>query len=208
VKRIAIIGAGDHGAVVADILGERAAGFVDDAAVLQGTTVLGLRVFASLDEIEHDGVIVAIGDNTLRRRLTEHAVRAGESLATAIHPSASVARSAAIAAGTMLCAGSIVLPRATLGHGVILNTKASVDHDCVVGDFVHLAPAATLGGNVRVGTDTLVGPGATIVSGVSIGSRSVIGAGAVVLRNVPDDVTAWGVPARITSDRRSEDSRR
>ncbi len=207
-KRIAIIGAGGHGAIVADILGDRAAGFVDDAPALHGTTVLGLRVFASLDEIEHDGVIVAIGDNVVRRRLTERAVRAGESLATAIHPSASVARSAGIGAGSMLCAGSIVLPRVTLGHGVILNTKASVDHDCVIGDFTHIAPAATLGGRVRVGIDTLIGPGATIVSGVSIGSRTVIGAGAVVLRSVPDDVTAWGVPARITSDRRSEDSRR
>lgn len=198
-KRIAIIGAGGHGAVVADILGERAVGFVDDNAALQGTTVLGLPIFASLDEIEHDGVIVAIGDNSIRRRLTERAVSAGESLASAIHPSASVARSARIAAGSMLCAGSIVLPRATLGHGVILNTKASVDHDSVIGDFTHVAPAATLGGNVHVGIDTLIGPGATIVSGVSIGSRSVIGAGAVVLRDVPDDVTAWGVPARIRS---------
>jgi sugar O-acyltransferase (sialic acid O-acetyltransferase NeuD family) len=183
-------------------------GFVDDNAALHGTTVLGLPIFASLDEIEHDGVIVAIGDNSIRRRLTERAVSAGENLATAIHPSASVARSARIAAGSMLCAGSIVLPRATVGHGVILNTKASVDHDSVIGDFVHLAPAATLGGNVRVGIDALIGPGATIVSGVSIGSHTVIGAGAVVLRDVPDDVTAWGVPARVTSDRRSEDSRR
>ncbi len=207
-KRIAIIGAGGHGTIVADILGERAVGFVDDRAALHGTTVLGLPIFASLDEIEHDGVIVAIGNNSVRRRLTDRLVSAGESLATAIHPSASVARSARIAAGSMLCAGSIVLPRATLGHGVILNTKASVDHDSVIGDFVHLAPAATLGGNVRVGIDTLIGPGATIVSGVSIGSRTVIGAGAVVLRNVPDDVTAWGVPARVTSDRRSEASRR
>jgi sugar O-acyltransferase (sialic acid O-acetyltransferase NeuD family) len=208
VKRIAIIGAGGHGAIVADILGARAAGFVDGAAALHGTTVLGLRVFATLEELEHDGVIVAIGDNATRRRLTEVAVSAGERMATAIHPSASIARSAEIADGVMLCAGSIVLPRATLGHGVIVNTKASIDHDCVIGDFAHVAPAATLGGNVSVGMETFVGPGATIVAGIRIGSRTVIGAGAVVLRNVPDDVTAWGVPARVTSDRRSETSRR
>ncbi len=200
-KRIAIIGAGGHGAVVADILGERAAGFVDESPSLHGTEVLGLPVFASLAEIEHDGVIVAIGDNAVRRAVTERIVRAGDRLATAIHPFASVARTAVIGEGSMLCAGSIVSPRAVLGRGVLLNTKASIDHDCVIGDFVHIAPGATLGGEVQVGEETFVGPGATVAAGIRIGARAGIGAGSVVVRDVPDDVTAWGVPARITSGR-------
>lgn len=207
-KRIVIIGAGGHGAIVADILRERAAGFVDESPALRGTTVLGLRVFASLAEIEHDGVIVAIGDIAARRTVTEGVVRAGERLATAIHPFTSVAPSATIGEGSMVCAGAIVLPRATLGRGVLVNTKASVDHDCVIGDFVNIAPAATLGGDVRVGAETFIGPGATVAAGIRIGTRAMIGAGAVVVRDVPDDVTAWGVPARITSDRRSGSPRR
>ena len=108
----------------------------------------------------------------------------------------------------MLCAGSIVLPRATVGRGVLLNTKASIDHDCLIGDFVNIAPAATLGGEVRVGAETFIGPGATVAAGISIGARALIGAGAVVVREVPEDVTAWGVPARITSDRRPGSPRR
>lgn len=205
---IVIIGAGGHGAIVADILRERAAGFVDEAPALQGTAVLGLPVFASLAEIEHDGVIVAIGDNAARRAVTERVVSVGERLTVAIHPFASVAPSATIGEGAMICAGAIVLPRATLGRGVLLNTKTSVDHDCVIGDFVHIAPAATLGGDVHVGAETFIGPGATVAAGIRIGARAVIGAGAVVVRDLPDDVTAWGVPARITSDRRSGSPRR
>jgi len=203
VKRIVIIGAGGHGAIVADILRERAAGFVDESPSLHGTTVLGLRVYRSLDAIEHDGVIVAIGDIAARRAMTEGVVRAGERLATAVHPFTSVAPSATIGEGTMICSGAIVLPRATLGRGVLVNTKASVDHDCVIGDFVNIAPAATLVGGVWVGAETFIGPGATVAAGIRIGTRAVIGAGSVVVRDVPDDVTAWGVPARITSDRRS-----
>jgi sugar O-acyltransferase (sialic acid O-acetyltransferase NeuD family) len=202
-NRIVIVGAGGQGTIVADILGDRAAGFVDDSPALHGTTVLGLRVFASCDDVEHDGVIVAIGDNAVRRAITERLTAAGERLAIAIHPFASIARSATIADGAMISAGAIVLPRVALGRGVLLNTKSSADHDCVLGDFVHLAPAATLGGNVRIGAETTIGPAATIVSNITIGARVVIGAGAVVLRDLPDDVTAWGVPARITSDRRS-----
>jgi len=200
-NRIVIVGAGGQGRIVADILGDRAAGFVDASPALHGTTVLGLRVFASLDEVEHDGVIVAIGDNAVRRAITERLT--SENFATAIHPFASIARSATIGQGAMISAGAIVLPRVTLGRGVLLNTKSSADHDCVLGDFVHLAPAATLGGNVRIGAETTIGPAATVVSNITIGARVVIGAGAVVLRDLPDDVTAWGMPARITSDRRS-----
>ncbi|HVE72398.1 MAG TPA: acetyltransferase [Thermoanaerobaculia bacterium] len=178
-QRILIIGAGGQGAVVADILGD--------------------AVVASIEDHEpfppHDAVLVAIGDNRARRAITE---RLGdEQHATAIHPFTSIARTATIGAGTMISAGAIVAPRAILGRGVLLNTKASVDHDTVVGDFAHIAPGATIGGRCRIGDDAFIGPGATIASGVSIGARTVVGAGSVVLRDLPDDVTAFGVPARV-----------
>lgn len=201
------MGAGGHGAVVADILGH-AAGFIDDDPAKRGTSVLGLPVFASLDEVVHDAIIIAIGDNATRRALTERYAAAGERFASAIHPRASIAPSALIGEGSVICAGALVLPRAVVGRGAIVNTKAAVDHDCVVGDFVHIAAGATLGGDVRVGDGTLIALGASVVPGIAIGARSVVGAGAVVVRELPDDVTALGVPARITSDRRSATSTR
>lgn len=205
--RIVVIGAGAQGAVVADILqraGTPPVAFVDDA--LAGTTVLGVRVSASLDEVEHDAVIVAIGDNAARRRVTERL--AGERFATAIHPFSAIASSATIGEGSMICAGAIVAPRVVIGRGALLNTKASVDHDSVLGDFVHVAPGATLGGNVRIGEETLIAAGATVVSGRNVGARSIIGAGAAVVRDIGDDTTALGVPALATSDRRSEERNR
>ena len=207
--KIVIAGAGAQGAVVADILRDalcNTMGFVDDRPSKRVATILGLPVLgplAVLREIEHDAVVVAIGDNRLRRELIETLLALGERLATAIHPFTSVSPSASIGEGSMISAGTIVLPRAVIGRGVILNTKSSVDHDSVVGDFAHIGPGATVGGNVRIGAETLIGSGATVVSGVTVGARSIIGAGAVVVRDVPDDVTAVGVPARITSDRRS-----
>ena len=205
-----IVGAGKEGAIVADMLRD-AIGFVDDLPSLIGTDVLGLPVLgpiASLRDIEHDAVIVAIGDNRLRRTITEALLASGEQLTIAIHPFASVARSATIGGGCIVSAGAIVLPRAVLGRGVIVNTKASIDHDTVVGDFAHLGPGATVGGNVRIGEEALIALGASVASGMNVGARSVIGAGAVVVRDIPNDVTAFGVPARITSDRRSADPNR
>ncbi|HEX9162554.1 MAG TPA: acetyltransferase [Thermoanaerobaculia bacterium] len=206
-SRIVVFGAGEQGAIVADILqrcGSPPVAFVDDAVARHGTNVLGVPVIgANCADIDHDAVIVAIGDNRLRRIVTERLVAGGERLATAIHPFTSIAPSASVGEGTMISAGAIVLPRATIGRGVLLNTKASIDHDTFVGDFAHISLGTTVGAKVRIGEESLIATGASVVSGRSIGARTVIAAGAVVVRDIPNDVIAMGVPARITSDRRS-----
>lgn len=198
--RIVIVGAGSQGTIVADILRERAIGFVDDQRA--GGSVLGLPVLgpiASLPQHPHDAIIVAIGDNRARRELTERLVAGGERLATAIHPHSSIAPSATIGDGAMISAGAFVLPLAVVGRGVLLNTKASVDHHSVVGDFAHISGGATVGGNVHIGEETLIAIGATVASGMRVGARTTIGAGAVVVRDIGDDVIAFGVPARVRS---------
>ena len=212
-KGIVIVCAGGQGAVVADVL-QRAheegsdavpVGFVDDTPHLLATAVLGLAVLApiaSLGDIDHDAVIVALGDNQARRAITERLLAAGERLVTAIHPRACVAPSATIGDGSVICAGAVIAPRVVIGRGVIVNTNASVDHDSVVEDFAHVSAGATLGGNVHVGAETLIALGASVTSGMTVGARTIIGSGAVVVADVPADVVAFGVPARIRRDRK------
>jgi acetyltransferase-like isoleucine patch superfamily enzyme len=84
-----------------------------------------------------------------------------------------------------------------LGEHVIVNHAASVDHDCVIGSFVHLAPGVRLAGGVTVEEGALVGIGAAALPGVRIGAGTVVGGGAAVVRDLPPHVTAVGVPARI-----------
>ena len=108
----------------------------------------------------------------------------------------------------MISPGVLVMPQATIGRGVMLSTKSSVDHDSVLGDFAHLSAGATVGGKVRIGDESLIALGASVTSGMKIGARTIIGAGSVVVRDIPDDVVAFGVPARVRSDRRSENPSR
>jgi acetyltransferase EpsM len=218
-RRIVIVGAGSQGAIVADILqrareagstGE-AIGFVDDTTSLHRGTILDLPVLGpidSLSSIEHDAIVVAIGDNGRRRAMTERLLARGERLTTAIHPFTSIARSATIGEGSMISAGALLLPRCAVGISTLLNSKASVDHDTILGDYVHVSAGGTVGANVRIGDETLIALGASVASERTIGARTIIGAGAVVVRDIPDDVIAFGVPARVTSDRRSENPSR
>jgi sugar O-acyltransferase (sialic acid O-acetyltransferase NeuD family) len=203
--RIVIVGAGGQGAVVADALqqcGSNVIGFIDDTTSLQGTSLLGLPIFGPIDSlprIEHDAVIVAIGDNGQRRRLTESLLAKGEHFATAIHPFSSIAPSAVIGEGSMISAGAVVQPRAVLGRGVLINTRSSVDHDSVIGDFAHISPGVTIGAKVQIGAETLIAMGATVVSDMRVGSGAIVGAGAVVVSEIADGLTAMGVPARVRS---------
>lgn len=207
-ERVLIVGAGGHAQVVADLLlrsadaggPARPVGFLDDNPELHGRAILGLPVLGPLARcaaIPHDAVIVAIGQNALRRRLFAELLARGERLAAAIHPRAIVAPDALIGRGAMICAGAVVATGAEIGDNVIVNTGATVDHHNLIGAHAHIAPGAHLGGEVRVGEGCLVGIGAVVMPRRSVGSWSVVGAGALVHRDLPADVTAIGSPARV-----------
>ena len=110
------------------------------------------------------------------------------------HPSA-VVDTGHICQGDQFMAGSVVQVGAVIGANVLVNTGATIDHDCVIGDHCHIAPGAVLSGRVTVGTRTHIGTGARVIQGVNIGSDCVIGAGAVVVRDVLDGMTVVGCPA-------------
>jgi acetyltransferase-like isoleucine patch superfamily enzyme len=99
----------------------------------------------------------------------------------------------------VLFAQAVVQAQASIGTGAILNTGCSVDHDAQISDVVHICPGARLAGEVKVGARSWIGIGASVIQQVRIGSDVTVGAGAAVVRDLPDGVTAVGVPARVLS---------
>lgn len=92
----------------------------------------------------------------------------------------------------MIFAGCVVQTGASIGAHVILNTGATVSHDCQVGAFSHIAVGAHLAGNVTVGEGVLIGAGVTARPGARIGDGATVGAGASVIADVPAGATAFG----------------
>ena len=213
-ERIAVIGTGGHARVVADAvqLSPNAvlAGYLDER-LPAGTRVGAAAVFGTLDALSEllasatiTAVVVAIGDNSVRERVVEQVnSRWTEArFGIVIHPSAVVAGDVMIGAGSVVLAGAVANVGTRIAEHCILNTGCSLDHDSELGAFGSIAPGAVLGGGVRIGTRTAVGIGVTVSNDVSIGRDTVVGAGAVVVRDLPDAVVAYGVPAREVRSRR------
>lgn len=118
---------------------------------------------------------------------------------TVVHPRAFVAEDTSLGDGCQILAMSAVCAGTKLGEAVIVNTKASVDHDCIIGNGAHIAPGATIAGEVTVGEFAFIGTGAVVLPRIQIGANAIIGAGSIVTRDVPEGKTVTGNPARLHS---------
>lgn len=208
-KAVVIIGSGGHAKVVIELVraegkyqikgcttGRGESGFVlGDVPILGTDSVLPATLANGAKK-----AFVAIGDNHLRLRLFVQVSEMGFELINAISPDAVVSPSATLGRGIAIMAGAIINASTQIGDGAIINTNAGVDHDCRIGSGAHIGPGSALAGNVEIGCETFLGVGTCVVPGVRVGSRTIVGAGSVVVRDIPDGVTAMGVPARITGE--------
>jgi sugar O-acyltransferase (sialic acid O-acetyltransferase NeuD family) len=199
-----IIGYSGHGFVVCGILaaaGKRVTGYCDSEEKKNNPFALTYygaenSETASTAFTQHD-FFIAIGNNAVREKVFQSLAQKNHLPVNAVHPSAIVDPSVHIAGnGVMVSANVVINPLATIGTGAICNTGCIIEHECVVGDFAHIGPGAVLCGNVKVGAQSFIGANAVIRQGIIIGKNAMIGAGAVVVKDVPDNTTVTGVPAK------------
>ena len=193
-----LFGASGHGKVIKDILnanGIKVEAFADDNP---NVNECGGR------PVMHDAtglspMIVSIGVNIIRKMIVERlkANNPDIKFATAIHPSAVISPTAKIGEGTVVMAGAVVNADAVIGNHCIINTGATVDHDCKIGDYCHIAPGVNISGATHVGEGTWIGVGSCVIQCLNIGKNCMIGAGSVVVKDIPDNVTAFGCPAKV-----------
>lgn len=213
-NKLLIYGAGGHGKVVLDIVEQEdrynIAGFIDDNPAKQGKNFCGYPVLGDFNFLNKTArnyqLILAVGDKRTRSRLWSRLKKLGYKLASAVHPSAQVGRDVSIGPGSVLMANTVVNPGTKVGVNVIINTGATIDHDCLIQDYVNIAPGAHLAGNVQVGEFSHIGIGASVIQGIKIGKNTIIGAGAAVIRDIPSDVIAVGVPAEVIKRHREHSS--
>ncbi|PSL40746.1 acetyltransferase EpsM [Planomicrobium soli] len=150
----------------------------------------------SLIKKEEAKVIIAIGNNAVRKKIVERLSLVPAGYATAIHKDAIVSPSAVIGSGTVIMPGAVVNAAATIGNHVILNSRSVVEHDCRIADFVHVSPGAAVAGVVKIEEGALIEAGAAVTPVKNIGQWSIVHAGSAVVEDVEEFSSVVGVPAR------------
>jgi len=191
-----IYGTGGHSKVLFSILEMGVSHFFDDKS--NEVEFYGIMV-SKYDPLLlcDDKVLIGIGDNKLRNKVS---AKIKHEFGTVIEESVTIHKDVVVGNGSQLLHRSVVQVASRIGDHVILNTNASIDHDCSIGDFVHIAPGCTLCGNVKIGMGTLLGAGSVVLPGVRIGDWCTIGAGSVVNKDIPSNCMGYGNPFRIIKE--------
>jgi len=207
-QNVLIVGSSGHSKVIIDIFEKegkyKIIGLLD-AYRNVGEKTLGYKVVGKennlpdlLNEHPNTKIFIAIGDNWIRQKVKEKilAIIPNIDFATTIHPSAQIGKNVIIGKGVAIMAGAIINSDTQIGDFTIINTKASIDHDCKMFNFSSLAPNSTTGGNVLIGEYSAISISATIKHGISIGKHTVIGAGALLMNDCGDNLIMYGIPAK------------
>lgn len=213
-ENIVLFGGGLHANVCIDIIEKESRykiiGIIDSIAEI-GTDMFGYTVIGRQEEIitlkeKYDikGGLITIGDNYARCYVRDFILSEipDFKFINAIHPTVPIGRNVKIGVGNVIMAGAIINPDTEIEDFCIINTGAQLEHNCFMGSFSHLSAGSITGGKVRIGRFSAITLNVTILDRLNIGENTVVGSGSVVLKDLPDNVLAYGNPAKIIRTRK------
>lgn len=176
-------------------------GYCDDGKPL-GTHINGYEVICNTDNLAewngHVNVVCAIGSSPLRKKIIDKLCMNNKlEFPNLIDPSVICPSYCTMGRGNIICAGSILTTNISIGDFCIINPDCKVGHDVCMESFVTLYPSVNVCGTVNIGICSQMGVASCVIQCKNIGGNTFIGAGAVVIDDIPDNVTAVGVPAKV-----------
>ncbi|WP_036804116.1 acetyltransferase [Photobacterium profundum] len=207
IKPLLIIGGGGHASVLVDIL--RAQGR-EVLAVVCPDDISMRRVFSGIRHLTKDDDVLAFSPDDvllvngigmlpasgLKRTLNQYYLSHHYQFETVIAESAQVSPFANVEVGAQIFAGAIVQAGAQIGAHSVINSGAVIEHDCSIGHYNHIAPRATLCGQVITQDDVYVGAGATVIQSIMLAKNAIVGAGAIVTKHLSVNQICY--PSRAT----------
>lgn len=202
-RKLAIIGAGGHGRVIADCAVTMKEFdeiiFLDDNFP-NTTKNLSWQIVNQSTQwynyLKHYEFAIAIGNNAVRLALFNQLQLANSQLPNIIHSSAVISPYASIGAGNVIFANAVINPAVAIANSCIINTAATIDHDCQLANAVHISPGVHLAGNVNVKECSWFGIGSCSVQNITIEQNCQIGAGATVVKSTKANGLYLGTPAK------------
>lgn len=213
-KSVVIVGAGGFGREVLEIFKDQnkisqtwnMLGFIDENEELHGKIINNYPVLGGFDWLRKHmsnnlGCVVAIGTCEIRKQVVEKLQEIGVNFYNAIHPSVIIKGFVEIGKDVVVQAGSIIAVNSRIGDHVHINFNCSIGHDADIRSYCTINPMVATNGYDCLHEGVYVGTGAKFIQGLSVGRWSTIGAGAVVIEDIPENVVAVGVPARVVKQK-------
>lgn len=212
-KNIVLIGGGNQSHYTIDIIEKEGKyniiGIIDSIHEIDsdrfGYKILGRQENISqlIKKYNIEGGVISIGDNWGRYHVYNQILELAPTFkfVNAIHPSVIIGNNVKLGMGIVAMAGCIFNPKSTIGDFTFFATGAQIEHDCQIGDFSSISAGSITGGHVKLGKFSAITLGVTVVDRLEIGENTVIGSGSLVTKSLPDNVLAYGSPAKIIRNR-------
>jgi sugar O-acyltransferase (sialic acid O-acetyltransferase NeuD family) len=207
-KRLAIIGSGDLGQLIAHHASNdkqyEVMGFFDDYRQKGDKTgnvhVLGkiADVINCFEKKMFDEIMIGIGYKhiSFRKKVFEE-LKGHVPYGRVIHSSSYVDSSCSIGEGVFILPGCVLDLNVHLKENVLLNTACVIAHDSKVEAHTFLSPAVKVAGFVKIGECCNIGINTTIIDNISIASGVQTGGGTVVKENLESPGLYVGNPSRF-----------
>jgi len=212
-KNIVLIGGGNQAHYTIDIIENEGkyniVGIIDSIHEVGsdrfGYKILGRQENISqlIEEYNIEGGVISIGDNWSRYYVYNQILELVPTFTfvNAIHPSVVIGNNVKLGVGIVAMAGCIFNPKSQIGNFTFFATGAQVEHDCQIGDFSSISAGSVTGGYVKLGKFSAITLGVTVVDRLEIGENTVVGSGSLVTKSLPDNVLAYGSPAKVMRNR-------
>ena len=141
-------------------------------------------------------LIISPDSPEVRKRLVNYYSNIGFNFCSLIHPNATISKYANIGKGVIVQSGAFVSANVVVQDFAKINVSGCVMHDSFIGKYTTIAPNAVVLGRVKIFESCYIGANSTVLPERAIGERATVGAGSVVTKDVPQDITVVGVPAR------------
>jgi len=205
-KQLVIIGAGDYARELVDFLygcNIDVLGFIDkeqpNKLIYRSLKILG-NEDDYLANYKSYPFIMGVGNVKLRKQIVEYLELRGAKPSGPIISQETykyIGTENFIGDGTVIHQGSIITNRVFIGKHCLINLGVTLGHDVRIGDYCNLSPGVHLNGHTTIGTLVTMGSGSVTIPKTNIGDEVILGAGAVVTKNIPNNCTAVGVPAKV-----------
>ena len=207
-KSIVILGAGSLGKIIAEMAtyrGYEEIFFLDEFLFNKNGnnfSVNGIGIYGNFEKIydkafcKGKDCIIALGDLTLREKLSNEIFSTNLNLINLIHPKTEISKTSKIGLGSIVMCFAATFPNSSIGMNTIIDNHASVGVDVYIGNNSFVGPSVQICSKCYIEHNVYIGAGAVIIPGITIKSGAIIGANATVTKNILSNNKVVGTPAK------------